>query len=293
MTKILCVEDDPRLLEILAEEIESAGYEVVTAVNGRDGLATVLEQNPNLIISDIRMPEMDGYQFLTTLRLEHPKSAWTPFIFLTALSERPDIVRGKALGADDYLTKPIDFELLLATISARLEQIKRIADLHNQDMVQLYNKLTVVPQDANLDSDGSDLSSVGDRPHSQETQIDETLPLVFAATAEQSDLDQFAALAKIVGFQFEGFTNGMECLDRLKTQVPSVLFVSYRTVGLSGLVLGKNATSLHPKLKTILIVAPELGVIPEADNLAGFAGSMVFPCPENEFGAAFQKWLSA
>src|SRR3546814_11072487 len=72
------------------------------------------------------MPVMSGYDVLTELRRDHPDLADAPFVFLSALADRRDVVAGKQLGADDYLTKPVDLEILLATVTARLAQIERL-----------------------------------------------------------------------------------------------------------------------------------------------------------------------
>ena len=290
MPKILCVEDDPRLLEILVDEVESAGYEVVVATNGREGIEKTVSEKPDLIISDIRMPDMDGYQFLTALRLEHPEAAWTPFIFLTALSEQQDIVRGKALGADDYMTKPVDYEMLLATIGSRLQQIQRIAEQHDKDMVRLYNKLTGSVDSGNA-NDAAEESPISNVPVAEPDPLD-TRPLVIASMSEQDDLDLLKEMGASVGFRFEAYINGPQCLARLKQSAPSVLLVSYRTDGLSGLVLGKEAAALHPDLPVVLVVAPELGVVPNVSKLGGFSDSMSFPCSDADLQAVLQKWLT-
>lgn len=123
---ILCVEDEPDLREDLVEELEAARYAVIAAGNGRDALHQLEGVRPDLILCDVIMPDMDGYEVLRILRTTRPDLDDVPFVFLTAQAGSEQIVRGKRAGADDYLIKPIDFDLMLATIQARLGQMSRV-----------------------------------------------------------------------------------------------------------------------------------------------------------------------
>lgn len=121
MTKILLIEDNPELRENTSEILTLAGYEVVTAHNGRVGVDMVHKEQPDLIICDIMMPELDGYGVLHILSRK-PETAAIPFIFLTAKTEKTDVRKGMELGADDYLTKPFDDTSLLNAIESRLRK---------------------------------------------------------------------------------------------------------------------------------------------------------------------------
>ncbi len=128
MTKpplILCCEDEPHLLRDIADELLAAGYRVQEARNGADLLACLEECSPDLLLCDIMMPDLDGYGVLARLRRDYPHMAHVPIVFLSALSMTDAIIRGKRAGADDYLTKPINYDLLLSTIEARLRQSKQ------------------------------------------------------------------------------------------------------------------------------------------------------------------------
>lgn len=142
MTKILCIEDEDFLRQDIVEELTDAGYEVLAAENGADGLKAIIANAPDLVLCDINMPVMDGCTLLTELRDNHPSYADLPFVFLTALADRTDVIAGKKLGADDYLTKPIDFELLLATVESRLRQVGRMAERRDGQLVSLYKALS-------------------------------------------------------------------------------------------------------------------------------------------------------
>ncbi|MEP0234441.1 response regulator [Roseibium sp.] len=136
---ILCVEDEAMLLEDLKEELEDAGYRVLTAENGTEAMRILRKERPNLILCDMMMPRMDGPTMLKHIRTNHPKLSDVPFVFLTAKATREDLIEGKRLGVDDYLTKPVDYDLLLATVEASLGQIHRIEERNKQKLVQLYN----------------------------------------------------------------------------------------------------------------------------------------------------------
>ena len=136
--KILCIDDEPGLREDIVEELRDAGYETVEAGDGRAGLEAIIAQKPDLVLCDITMPVMDGHSLLKELRDKHPDQADLPFIFLSALADRDHVIVGKRLGADDYLTKPIDFELLLATVEARLGQIQRMETRKQEQLVKVF-----------------------------------------------------------------------------------------------------------------------------------------------------------
>ncbi|WP_439271787.1 response regulator [Pseudochrobactrum sp. HB0163] len=123
---ILCIEDEVQLRRDIVDELVEAGYDVVEAGNGRQALGELARVCPDLVLCDISMPELDGYGVLDALQERGPDYAEIPFVFLSALADPRHIVDGKRLGADDYLVKPIDYGLLLATIEARLRQIRRI-----------------------------------------------------------------------------------------------------------------------------------------------------------------------
>jgi DNA-binding response OmpR family regulator len=121
MKKILIIEDNQEIRENTAEILSLAGYEVITAENGRVGVDLAASQTPDLIICDIMMPELDGYGVLHILTKKE-STASIPFIFVTAKTEKSDIRKGMELGADDYLTKPFDDTELLNAIETRLRK---------------------------------------------------------------------------------------------------------------------------------------------------------------------------
>ncbi len=142
MAEILVVEDEEDLREVIAEELEDAGYVIRTARNGEEGLTAILEQRPDLVLSDITMPKMNGHELLQELRDKHPTCRDIPFVYLSALADKQDVMAGLNLGADDYITKPIDFDLLLMKVQTRLRQVEKIETKKDAEMVRLYKALS-------------------------------------------------------------------------------------------------------------------------------------------------------
>ena len=121
MKKILLIEDNDDIRENTAEILELSNYNVIVAENGKIGVEKAIEHSPDLIICDIMMPGLDGYGVLHAV---HKNEAIknTPFIFLTAKTERSDFRKGMELGADDYITKPFDGIELLNAVESRLKK---------------------------------------------------------------------------------------------------------------------------------------------------------------------------
>jgi DNA-binding response OmpR family regulator len=123
--RILCIEDDGETAALIAEELLDQGYEVSLARDGGEGLDAILKAPPDLVLADISMPVMSGFELLERLTALEPRFARIPLVFLTALADRDNELKGWRLGADDYVTKPVDFEVLGAVIAARLAGVAR------------------------------------------------------------------------------------------------------------------------------------------------------------------------
>jgi len=122
--KILVVEDDKTLLETLDYNLQRQGYDVVTTENGRTALMLARTQKPDLLILDVMLPGLDGFEVCRILRKEFS----TPILMLTAKSEEVDKVVGLEMGADDYLTKPFSMRELLARVKALLRRVELIRE---------------------------------------------------------------------------------------------------------------------------------------------------------------------
>lgn len=121
MKTILLIEDNADLRKNTAETLEFANYKVLTAENGREGVAIAIEHKPDVIICDILMPVMDGYGVINILQ-KNPRTQHIPFIFLSAKTERDEIRKGMEYGADDYITKPFNDTELLTAVEQRLKK---------------------------------------------------------------------------------------------------------------------------------------------------------------------------
>jgi DNA-binding NarL/FixJ family response regulator len=122
--RLLVVDDEPNLLRAVAACLKSEGYEVNTARSGREALLQLAEAVPDLLVSDIRMPGMDGYQLARQLR-GSPRTALVPIVFLTAKDETADRIEGFRAGVDAYLTKPFEPEELIAVVNGILNRVER------------------------------------------------------------------------------------------------------------------------------------------------------------------------
>lgn len=125
MKKILIIEDNVEIRENIAEILELASYATVTAENGKIGMETAIAELPDLIICDIMMPVLDGYGVLHMLQ-KNKTLRNTPFIFLSARSEKEEIRKGMEMGGDDYITKPFNTTELLNAVAVRLKKSEQI-----------------------------------------------------------------------------------------------------------------------------------------------------------------------
>jgi response regulator RpfG family c-di-GMP phosphodiesterase len=121
--KILLVDDDSAILNLLQTEL-TADFEVLKAENGEQGLLLSLQHKPDLIISDIKMPELNGWEFCYLLR-QIPSTKTIPFVFLSSKADLPDRVHSLRLGADDFIAKPFTMEVLLTRIRIIFERVRR------------------------------------------------------------------------------------------------------------------------------------------------------------------------
>ena len=122
--RLLIVDDEANLLRAVAACLRSEGYEVATARSGRDALLSLAESVPDLVISDVRMPGMDGHALVHRIR-SSPRTALIPVIFLTAKDQKEDRIEGFRTGVDAYVTKPFEPDELLAVIASIFNRVER------------------------------------------------------------------------------------------------------------------------------------------------------------------------
>ena len=151
--RILVVDDDPNIRELLTQEFTEAGYQVDVAANGREALATVRRERPDLVVLDVMMPEMNGFDVAAVLKND-PQTMDIPIVILSIVQDRE---RGFRLGVDRYLTKPIDTDLLFREVGALIEQKKS----HKRVLVVDEDASTV--QDADRRAHGARLQRASRR----------------------------------------------------------------------------------------------------------------------------------
>jgi CheY-like chemotaxis protein/class 3 adenylate cyclase len=125
--RILIVDDNPTNVKVLQTRLAAEGYEVITAGDGEEALATARQHTPDLILLDVMMPKLDGFEVCRRLRAD-PSFPFTPIVLVTAMADSKDIVAGLEAGGDEYLTKPVDH----AALAARVRSMLRIKQLHDQ-----------------------------------------------------------------------------------------------------------------------------------------------------------------
>ncbi len=140
MDKILVIEDDRNLRNTIKEILELNKYEILTAVDGITGIAKAIQFKPNIIICDIMMPEMDGFETLKNIR-SIADIAQTPFIFLTAKTEKKDFREGMNLGADDFLNKPFNTPELLQVIKLQIKKAHKAKEKYTNEILNLKNEV--------------------------------------------------------------------------------------------------------------------------------------------------------
>lgn len=228
--RIAIIEDEADIRDLIVEELEDEGYDVATAGNGQEGLDMIQRFKPHLVLSDITMPVLDGYGMLQALRnIKAFRS--TPVVFLSALADRRHIIQGKKMGVDDYVTKPIDFEFLLATLEARLREVDRMTTEKEEQMVKLYNSFMSKPEIQNR-----------------------TKPALIVAQ-EWLDLEAIEGSLNKLGVPFVTHHRGSHMDDYLNQKTYSAIFLAQHTDDMSaGEVLEHSQAFKDTKVPKYLII---------------------------------------
>nr|WP_297502035.1 response regulator transcription factor [Ferrovum sp.] len=127
--KVLCIEDDHEMADLIAEELQDRGVSIQLTHDGQAGLEAIERERPDLVLCDIGLPTLSGFEVLEKVLAALPNPP--PFIFLTALTDRESELHGRRLGADDYVTKPIDFDVLYEILRARLGRMRELLPAGN------------------------------------------------------------------------------------------------------------------------------------------------------------------
>lgn len=141
--KVLCAEDEQDIRENIAEILRDEGFEVFEAADGKLGFESFVKNKPDIVISDVMMPGVDGYGLLKSIReSKSVKNNTVPFIFLTALGQKDNVIKGVKLSANDYLVKPIDFDLMIAKIKEKTLNATKLQDFHTGNINNIKKQVS-------------------------------------------------------------------------------------------------------------------------------------------------------
>ena len=142
-TKILCAEDEVDIRENIVEILQDEGFDVIAASDGAEALE-ILEksQDIDLVVSDIMMPNLSGLELLSKFRKSESKCRNVPFILLTALSTKDDLIKGSKMGANDYIVKPIDFDILIAKINEKISNANIVQNQFDHKVKNITDQIS-------------------------------------------------------------------------------------------------------------------------------------------------------
>ncbi|MGN0710191.1 MAG: response regulator [Anaerovoracaceae bacterium] len=190
--KILIIEDEKAISDIIKFNLKKEGFEVDTAYDGKEGLGKALNENPDLILLDVMLPSMDGFQVCKNVR----ESSMVPIIMLTAKEEEVDKVLGLELGADDYITKPFGMRELIARIKANLRRTDIMASAENTEPsdIQKFGNLEIDMNRYEVRKDNKDL----------ELSVREFELLKYLAERENKVFSREQLLEEVWGYEYYG-----------------------------------------------------------------------------------------
>lgn len=161
--KVLVVDDEEEIVNLMSRLLKSADYEPITARNGREALETCRGEKPDLMVLDVKMPEKDGWEVLEEIRLD-PELSDLPVVMLTALDSSDEVVKGFNLGADDYITKPFEYQVVKARIGAVIRR-SRSSDSEETSKSETTKRIEIGPvtiddtkKEVNVDGEKKSLS---------------------------------------------------------------------------------------------------------------------------------------
>ena len=206
MAKVLVVDDEASIVNIIAYNLKKEGYEVITAENGEDGLELALSENPDLVLLDIMMPKMEGYEVCRKLR----EKSDVPIIMLTARADEVDKVIGLEMGADDYVTKPFGNRELMARVKAHLRR-STVKDIPAENgNVQTFGDLSI-------DFDRYEVKKRGEVINLTMREFE---LLTFLATQKTQIFNRETLLEKVWGYEYFGDVRAVDVtIRRLREKI--------------------------------------------------------------------------
>lgn len=206
MAKVLVVDDESSIVNIISYNLKKEGYEVITAEDGEVGLELALNENPDLILLDIMMPKMDGYEVCRKVR----EKSNVPIIMLTARADEVDKVIGLEMGADDYVTKPFGNRELIARVKAHLRRSTAKDTSVESDNVHNYGDLSI-------DFDRYEVTKRGEIINLTMREFE---LLTFLATQKSQIFNRETLLEKVWGYEYFGDVRAVDVtIRRLREKI--------------------------------------------------------------------------
>lgn len=279
MTTILCVEDEQRLRSDIVDELTEAGYSVLEAQDGEEALASITKHHPDLVLCDIAMPKIDGFKVLKHVRDHMPRADQIPFIFLSAYSDREHILFGLDKGGDDYLTKPIDFDLLLAKVKVALRHSQRMQDVMVRDRVKILKALT----ETTISTDEGSRSSAVAKPRRK------TVVLIGKRSERTSIAHQ---VLQGLGHQVLVFRSGKSFLEQAMSVAADSIILDFYSDDCQAPMLSK-LLGAEPQLRApmMLLWPSDHGQPPANGSLCDF--ETILPVPPSPSAEWLQQTLDA
>lgn len=272
MSRIVCIEDDEWFLQDMVEVLREAGHEVVAAATGEQGLDAIENHHPDLILADLTLPDFSGFELMNKVRSENTKFAYVPFVIVSGQNEQEDMVEGLSAGADEYLTKPIDFKVLVSKIDAMLRQVTRMLERKQDEQVKLYRALTNIALEVAPPTECvADIALVG----TMSTSMQEL----------RKDLENLGCAVLV----FESGQRFIELFDDLDIDVA---IISQFTSDMQGeLVVRAACQSRIKNQPSLVLVWPtEQGQMPEKIR-TGSSSSEVVVLPTLDIARKLEKWV--
>jgi len=254
MKKILIVDDDPTLINFLEPVFSKKNVETISAVNGLDALEKIGKKVPDLIISDIMMPKMDGYELYNKLQ-ENPKTVGIPFIFLSSKDDPTEQLKGLRMGASEYLTKPFDLNKLVMTATEAIESAEKIkesneridfsgnlSEIHIENIVQLIDMNQKTGALIFLTPEGTKIGSVFFKDGE----------IIFASKDALEGEEAFYDLAAVKEGYVKFYIREVTVPTFIKKQTMSLLF---------------EATRLQDEAHAFKDLATDFNVVPEINSM--------------------------
>ena len=206
MAKVLVVDDEASIVNIISYNLKKEGYDVITAEDGEAGLELAMNENPDLILLDIMMPKMDGYEVCRKIR----EKSNVPIIMLTARADEVDKVIGLEMGADDYVTKPFGNRELIARVKAHLRRSTAKENPTEKGNIQTFGDLTI-------DFDRYEVTKRGEVINLTMREFE---LLTFLATQKSKILNRETILEKVWGYEYFGDVRAVDVtIRRLREKI--------------------------------------------------------------------------